>query len=61
VWLALSTVVDWRWLLGREDTPWYPTMRLFRQPTLGDWESVFERMARQLRRRVSDLGCVGLC
>jgi tetratricopeptide (TPR) repeat protein len=52
VWLALSTVVDWRWLQDREDTPWYPTMRLFRQRTLGDWESVFERMAAQVRRAI---------
>jgi hypothetical protein len=52
VWLALSTVVDWRWLLDREDTPWYPTMRLFRQRTLGDWDFDFERMAVQLRRLV---------
>jgi Flp pilus assembly protein TadD len=53
VWLALSTVVDWRWLLGREDTLWYPSMRLFRQRTLGDWQSVFKRMARQVRRIIA--------
>jgi hypothetical protein len=52
VWLALSTVVDWRWRLDREDTPWYPTVRLFRQRTLGDWDCVFERMAAQVRRLV---------
>jgi Flp pilus assembly protein TadD len=52
VWLALSTVVDCRWGLDREDTPWYPTMRLFRQRTLGDWDFLFERMAVQLRRLV---------
>ena len=45
VWVALSTVGEWRWLIDREDSPWYPTMRLFRQTVLGDWESVFERMA----------------
>jgi Flp pilus assembly protein TadD len=48
VWLALSTVVDWRWLLERDDTPWYPSMRLFRQRRLGDWSDVFERMAAEL-------------
>lgn len=37
VWLLLSDVVDWRWLRARRDTPWYPTMRLFRQKRLGDW------------------------
>jgi hypothetical protein len=41
VWIALPFDADWRWLLGRSDTPWYPTMRLFRQPQPGDWNSVF--------------------
>jgi tetratricopeptide (TPR) repeat protein len=49
VWVALSFSPDWRWLLGRPDSPWYPTMRLFRQPALGDWESVFAAMAAELR------------
>jgi hypothetical protein len=48
VWLALSTVSDWRWLLDRQDTPWYPTMRLFRQKELGNWRHVFETTAREL-------------
>jgi tetratricopeptide (TPR) repeat protein len=48
VWLALSTVSDWRWLLDRQDTPWYPTMRLFRQKELGSWRPVFAQMAREL-------------
>jgi len=42
VWLLLPFAADWRWLEKREDSPWYPTMRLFRQPQLGDWESVIE-------------------
>ena len=45
VWVALHKVPDWRWLLDRDDSPWYPTMRLFRQATLGDWPDVFERIA----------------
>jgi hypothetical protein len=49
VWVALATVPDWRWLLDREDTPWYPTMRLFRQETAGDWGPVFGRIAEALR------------
>jgi hypothetical protein len=49
VWVALQFVPDWRWLLAREDSPWYPTMRLFRQQTLGDWPGVFARMADVLR------------
>jgi tetratricopeptide (TPR) repeat protein len=45
VWLALSHVPDWRWTLSGDATPWYPSMRLFRQAKTGDWESVFGRMA----------------
>jgi Flp pilus assembly protein TadD len=48
VWVALSSVGDWRWLDGRDDSPWYPTMRLFRQTTLGDWDGVFRRMTTAL-------------
>ena len=40
VWLLLPAAPDYRWLLGRADTPWYPTMRLFRQPVAGDWNAV---------------------
>ncbi len=53
VWLALSFAPDWRWLLDRADSPWYPTMRLFRQPRSGDWTSVFARMAAELQRWVT--------
>ena len=48
VWVALSTSADWRWLTEREDTPWYPNMRLFRQRSRGEWGPVFERMAAEL-------------
>jgi hypothetical protein len=44
VWTLLPFAPDWRWLLNREDSPWYPTMRLFRQPKLGDWQSVIKRL-----------------
>jgi tetratricopeptide (TPR) repeat protein len=44
VWTLLPYPSDWRWLLNREDSPWYPTMRLFRQPKLGDWQSVIQRV-----------------
>ena len=44
VWLPLSAAPDWRWMLQREDSPWYPTVRLFRQTTLGDWTGVFHRI-----------------
>jgi len=52
VWLALTFAPEWRWLLDREDSPWYPSMRLFRQTRRGDWEGVFRRMAGELRQRV---------
>jgi hypothetical protein len=49
IWVALKHVPDWRWLLRRENCPWYPTMRLFRQPSDGDWEPVFSEMEGQLK------------
>ena len=48
-WIALSYVPDWRWLLDREDSPWYPSVRLFRQSEIGQWDQVFSRIAAQLR------------
>lgn len=48
VWLLLPLVPDWRWLLGRDDSPWYPTMWLFRQRTRGDWAPVLREVAAQL-------------
>lgn len=47
-WVALKQVPDWRWFLGRDDSPWYPPLRLFRQPVPGDWASVFAAMKREL-------------
>ncbi|MDT8992897.1 tetratricopeptide repeat protein [Curvibacter sp. APW13] len=44
VWLLLPYSPDWRWIVGRDDSPWYPEMRLYRQPELGDWDSVLERL-----------------
>jgi hypothetical protein len=49
VWLAVHFTPDWRWGLGREDNPWYPTARLFRQAAPGDWAPVLARMAGELR------------
>jgi len=49
VWIPLSWSADWRWLEHREDCPWYPTMRLFRQVHPGDWPEVFRRMADNVR------------
>ena len=46
VWLLLATIHEWRWLRGREDSPWYPSLRIFRQATRGDWGEVMHRVAR---------------
>jgi Flp pilus assembly protein TadD len=50
VWVLLSFVPDWRWLLGRDDSPWYPTMRLFRQGEPGNWDGVFSRVVEALKK-----------
>jgi Flp pilus assembly protein TadD len=52
VWVLLPFAAEWRWLLDREDSPWYPTARLFRQPRPGDWEAVIGRMAEALAELV---------
>ena len=51
VWTLLPFAPDFRWLLEREDSPWYPTMRLFRQPQPKDWDAVLARVRSELRRR----------
>ena len=48
VWLLLPLAPDWRWLLGRDDSPWYPTMRLFRQTHVGNWREVITRVVELL-------------
>jgi tetratricopeptide (TPR) repeat protein len=48
VWVAVPFAPDWRWLLGRDDSPWYPSMRLFRQHAPGNWDAVFDRIAAEL-------------
>jgi Glycosyltransferase family 9 (heptosyltransferase) len=54
VWVILKDVPDWRWLLDRQDSPWYPTMRLFRQQERGNWEEVFERVRTALHNLQND-------
>lgn len=48
MWMLNRYESDWRWLLGREDSPWYPTLRILRQPHPGDWDSVIARVAAEL-------------
>ena len=47
-WVVLKKIPEWRWMLDRTDTPWYPNMTLYRQQELGDWKSVFEVMKKDL-------------
>jgi ADP-heptose:LPS heptosyltransferase len=54
VWLLVQDSPDWRWLLNRADSPWYPTLRLFRQSHRGDWSPVLEQVVEELRRTSRD-------
>jgi tetratricopeptide (TPR) repeat protein len=53
VWILLPFAADWRWMLERDDSPWYPTMRLFRQKQIGNWEGVIARVAIDLRKWIN--------
>jgi hypothetical protein len=51
VWVVLPAAAEWRWMRDRSDSPWYPTMRLFRQSRQADWSSVLGEVADELTRR----------
>jgi ADP-heptose:LPS heptosyltransferase len=51
-WVLLPEPADWRWMLTRTDSPWYPTMRLFRQTTRGDWEGLMREVTVALAARL---------
>jgi tetratricopeptide (TPR) repeat protein len=53
VWTLLPFITDWRWMLNRDDSPWYPTMKLFRQPSVGDWKSVIDKIKDELLKLLS--------
>ena len=53
VWVMLCKSADWRWMLEREDSPWYPAARLFRQSTMGNWQDVVTRIEHELRKLVA--------
>lgn len=57
-WTMLAFAADWRWLRGRADSPWYPTMRLFRQPAPRDWTAVAQSVAVELRALVAALAAI---
>ena len=59
VWILLSASPDWRWLIERADCPWYPSARLFRQSTLGDWDPVIARVRRELANFVAGADASG--
>ena len=52
VWILLPYNPDWRWLLDRNDSPWYPSARLFRQQQIGDWAGVIDQVMSQLRSTI---------
>ena len=58
VWLLNRFDTCWRWFIDREDSPWYPTMRIFRQPVEGDWESVVSKVKQMLLIRACHKFCV---
>lgn len=60
VWILLHSAPDWRWLRGREDSPWYPSARLFRQTVAGNWDDVLKRVEAELRSLVESCNpCAG--
>ncbi len=54
VWVALKYVPDWRWMLDRKDSPWYPTMRLFRQKSDGDWKGLFSEIEKSVIQKLCE-------
>jgi tetratricopeptide (TPR) repeat protein len=55
VWLMVPFPADWRWMLNRDDSPWYPTLKIFRQSIAGDWDSLVEHMKLELEKKIADL------
>ena len=55
-WILIPKAADWRWMLDREDSPWYPSVRLFRQPQPGAWDEPLGRMRAALSRELADAG-----
>jgi tetratricopeptide (TPR) repeat protein len=51
VWVAIAYAPDWRWMVNRDDSPWYPTLRIFRQSEIRRWDNVFTRMASEIQQK----------
>jgi ADP-heptose:LPS heptosyltransferase len=56
VWILLSAVPEWRWMLERSDTPWYGSARLFRQHCVGEWPALFAEVAAALEEHLRRMG-----
>ena len=54
VWVAVPFAPDWRWMRGTDTSPWYPSMRLFRQKRPGNWDGVFSDIRRALRDEIAE-------
>ncbi len=54
IWSLLHTSSDWRWFLNRDDSPWYPEMRLFRQTKFNDWTNLFKQVKEALLQKIND-------
>ena len=54
VWTLLPYTPDWHWMLNREDTPWYPSMKLFRRAHMNNWSNVFQQVSLELNQYISD-------
>ena len=52
MWVALPRMPDWRWMLNRQDSPWYPSMQLFRQTQDAQWNDVFDSISRAVKSRL---------
>lgn len=61
VWVLLQRKADWRWMMKRDDSPWYPTMRLFRQTDAGGWDEVVKRVHAELCQRISAIDAQRVC
>ena len=53
-WILIPYESDWRWMLNRQDSPWYPTIKLFRQKEYGNWEELFHQVADRVENLITN-------